>query len=66
MVAIEGVLLIIGAVGGFVSILFSNMRKSRCTHITLCRCVSCRRELMSKSMMELDSKADPKGAGDAL
>jgi hypothetical protein len=62
MVAIESLILLVGAISGalisVVSVLFSNLRKSRCTHISCCRgCVSCERELMSKSMLEMDMQS---------
>ena len=66
MVGVEGLILLIGAVGGLITIVFSNMRKSRCTHIDICKgCVSCDRELMSKSMLELDMQYNnsPTGGG---
>lgn len=59
MVAVESLILLVGAISGafvsVVTVLFSNFRKSRCTHISCCKgCVSCDRELMSKSMLEMD------------
>jgi hypothetical protein len=62
MVAIESLILLVGAISGaivsIVTVLFSNFRKSRCTHISCCKgCIKCDRDIMSKSMLELDMRS---------
>ena len=67
MISIEGLILLIGAIGGFVSLVFSNLRQSRCTDIQ-CACIKCKRDVMTKSMMQIETKTgDEKNAtGNAI
>ncbi len=46
----------IGAIGGLITIVFSSVRKSRCSNIS-CFCFKCKREVMNKEELEIDHSA---------
>ena len=58
------VVLILGACGGLLSVIFKGTGNSRCEDISLCcGCLACKRKPKTPQELELEEKAEDKGAG---
>ena len=54
MVDVIVVSVVAGSICLILNVLFWNLRRGRCTHVRVCKCIECTRDIMTTEEMQVD------------